>query len=202
MVHVEAGPFLMGPEKRRARLPGFYIDVYEVTNRRYMAFVAATGHREPEFRALEDRAQPDQPVTGVTWHDAQAYARWVGGRLPSEPEWEKAARGAKGNTYPWGESPPDPTHAVLGSVTKQRHASPVGSKPAGASPYGCLDMAGNVWEWCADWFAAAEQHKAIRGGSFGNLDYGDGNCYSRGKAFPEFPQEHIGFRCVVPEPHP
>ena len=197
MVHVEPGRFLMGRTKETVYLRGFYIDQLEVSNKQYMQFVRAAGHREPEFRALNDRTDDEQPITGVGWFDAAAYAAWVGGRLPTEAEWEKAARGSDGWTYPWGEDPPDDALAVLGSVVKQRYASTVGSKPAGVSPYGCLDMVGNVWEWCADWYSQPGQERAIRGGSFGQLDYGQGECYSRGKAFPEFPQEHIGFRCVV-----
>ena len=198
MVYVAPGPFLAGEAKTTHHLPGFYIDQVEITNKQYMQFVRATGRREPEFRALVERTHDEQPVTGVTWLDASAYAAWVGGRLPTEVEWEKAARGTDGRQYPWGDEPPDETLAVLGSAVKQRRACAVGSRPAGISPYGCLDMAGNVWEWCADWYDRPGQERAIRGGSFGQLDYGEGKCYSRGKAFPEFPQEHIGFRCVVP----
>jgi len=200
MAFVEPGTFLYGAEGEVRRVDGFYIDRFEVTNRQYMTFVRATDYRDPEFLTDPERGGAHQPVTGVTWHDACAYASWAGARLPTEVEWEKAARGTDGRPYPWGEEEPDQTRAVLGTVVGGLRSATVGSAPAGASPYGGLDLSGNVWEWCADWYDQPGGPRVIRGGSFGELDSGDGRCYSRGKAFPEFPQEHIGFRCVVPRP--
>ena len=199
MTFVEAGAFLYGAAGQSRRVDGFYIDRFEVTNRQYMTFVRARDYRDPEFLTDPERTGDDQPVTGVTWHDACAYATWAGARLPTEVEWERAARGTDGRPYPWGGEPPDRTRAVLGQVVGRLRSATVGSAPAGTSPYGCLDMSGNVWEWCSDWYDKPAGHRVIRGGSFGMLDSGDGRCYSRGKAFPEFPQEHIGFRCVVPQ---
>ena len=200
MTDVEAGPFLYGAEGQSRRVDGFYIDRFEVTNRQYLTFVQATDYRDPEFLTDPERTGGHQPVTGITWLDASAYAAWAGARLPTEAEWEKAARGTDARPYPWGREKPDQTKAVLGAIVGRLRATTVGSVPAGVSPYGCLDMSGNLWEWCADWYDRPGGHRVIRGGSFGKLDSGDGRCYSRGKAFPEFPQEHIGFRCVVPHP--
>ena len=200
MVYVPPGAFLMGQDGKRVSVAGFYIDKCEVTNRQYRAFVEATGRDSPQFWTLPQKSAHDQPVMGVVWHDAVAYATWAGARLPTETEWEKAARGVDGRPYPWGEAPPDDKLAVFGDLTRrQEHAERVGSRPAGASPYGCLDMVGNVWEWCADWYGQPGQERVIRGGAIGPSDYGRPECWSRGKAFPEFTQEHIGFRCAVSE---
>ena len=155
-------------------LDTFYIDTHEVTNQAYRIFVDATGHRAPIFwndpRQLADLAQP---VVGVSWYDAQAFCAWQGKRLPTEAEWEKAARGTDGRQYPWGNEW-DATRlhtadAIAGQALESFAAwtkwqrtlragmgsarpATVGSYPHGASPYGALDMAGNVWEWVADWY--------------------------------------------------
>jgi serine/threonine-protein kinase len=120
------------------------------------------------------------PAVGVTWYGAIGYCRWAGGNLPTEAQWEKAARGEKGETYPWGSESPSASTAVYGPSVKQ--AGPVGSKPAGASPYGVLDMAGNAWEWCRDAYepryyaqspgrdpfrdGTVSARRVLRGGSF------------------------------------
>ncbi|MEW6352776.1 MAG: formylglycine-generating enzyme family protein [Pseudomonadota bacterium] len=160
-VVIPAGAFLMGTDsvqsndenrpQHRVELPAYRIDKYPVTNAQYARFVAATGHRPPSYweNGKIPAGQELHPVTLVSWYDAKAYAEWAGKRLPSEAEWEKAARGTDGRRWPWGDAM-DPrrlnTYYNVGATT------PVTAYPKGASPYGVMDMAGNVSEWTADEF--------------------------------------------------
>lgn len=161
LVYIPAGPFLMGstadsdPEanedeipQRTVTLDAYWIDQTEVTVAQYGRCVAAGVCAE--VISARETTQENFPAQGITWDEAQAYCQWVGRRLPTEAEWEKAARGENGRIYPWGNEPPDET---LVNFDKQNGGvAAVGSYPAGASPYGVLDMAGNVWEWTADWY--------------------------------------------------
>ena len=167
MVYVPAGSFQMGyaggypdeqPEHTVA-LDAFWIDKTEITNRSYGLCVQASACKPPSRRTsngIDDyygNAQyEDYPVIFVSWTDAQSYCTWAGQRLPTEAEWEKAARGTDGRLYPWGNTPPDKNLANFDDNIWDVVAA--GSYPAGASPYGALDMAGNVWEWTADWFGS------------------------------------------------
>src|SRR5262249_6833549 len=137
MVLVPAGDFLFGKNKETASLPPFYIDKTEVTNDAYARFCNQTKHPLPAKFAAD---QPSFPVVNVTVLEAIAFAKWAGKRLPNEKEWEKAARGIDGRTYPWGEG--------LGDANVDtKKVEPVTSRPAGASVFGALNMVGNVWEW-------------------------------------------------------
>ena len=156
---VPAGTFLMGQQRRGVYLDAFYIDVTPVTNQQFSRFLTVTGYRpsdEGAGRFLHHwqarkipKGKDEHPVVYVSFADARAYAAWVGKRLPTEAEWEKAARGIDGRKYPWGRSEPGPRYANYGGARSGTVA--VGSFPAGASPYGVLDCAGNVWEWCSDY---------------------------------------------------
>jgi formylglycine-generating enzyme required for sulfatase activity len=164
MALVQAGEFTMGSNEvedeqpiHQVHLDAFYIDKFEVTTSRYASFLKATQMAAPR-RWSEARLPQDgnRPVIGVTWFMADNYCRWAGKRLPTEAEWEKAARGTDGRAYPWGNE--EPTNE-RGNFGKPRWAgydtlAPVGSFKSGDSPYGIADMAGNVWEWVADWYAA------------------------------------------------
>ncbi|HSN95446.1 MAG TPA: SUMF1/EgtB/PvdO family nonheme iron enzyme, partial [Anaerolineaceae bacterium] len=174
---IPAGKFMMGcdPENNagvdcmpdilplhEVELSAFYVDQYEVSNAQYARCVSAGKCTEP--KSLGDAERPDYylnpnhadyPVVAVDWTQADAYCRLVGGRLPTEAEWEKAARGDDLRPYPWGFEPPDCSRASFNSSKEGRcsdGASKVGSYPEGASPYGVMDLAGNVWEWTNDWY--------------------------------------------------
>lgn len=169
VVYVPPGRFIMGRRNTVANVllgstwphsvqitRGFWIYRTEITNAQYRRFVTAT-HSRPPRPSLASNArfnQPDQPVVGVNWKGARDYCRWAGGRLPTEAEWEYAAGGALGREYPWGSSRPGPQLAVYGRNAQSEGPEPVGRFVQGAGPFGVLDMAGNVWEWCADWSSA------------------------------------------------
>lgn len=172
MVFVPDGDFIMGSNpdvdphtdqldelpQHKVYLDAFFIDKYEVSNADYAKFVEATGHRNSIFWDNPKFNHPDVPVVGVTWGDAVAYAEWVGKRLPTEAEWEKAARGTDARIWPWGnEFDPkkcnfDDEGKFDGHLDGFATAAPVDSFQNGASPYGALNMVGNVAEWVADWF--------------------------------------------------
>ena len=157
MVLVPAGEFEMGDgqdsncPKHRVVLDAYYLGLYCVTNRQYKKFVEETGHRAPDNNRWQQSDLSDHPVTDVSWDDATAYAKWAGCTLPTEAQWEKAARGPKGFIYPWGNE---------WDEKKCRNSDNKGSEqtcrvydyPEGVSGYGIYNQSGNVWEWCADWY--------------------------------------------------
>lgn len=163
LVFIPAGEFLMGSQESDADadqdekpqhavyLDAYWIDRIEVTNDMYRQCVQSGACTEPAHSRRYGVAEyGDHPVLGVSWDQSVMYCAWAGRRLPTEAEWEKAARGTDGRLYPWGNEPPDESrlnfdHVIDDTIT-------VGSYPGGASPYGVLDMAGNVWEWVADGF--------------------------------------------------
>ncbi len=148
MALVDEGVYLSGPDSQLAWLASFAIDVTPVTNAEYARFVDATAHPAPRHwvAGRHPEGLRDHPVVNVTHHDASAYAAWAGKLLPSDAEWEKAARGPKGNVFPWG-SQPTPAKCNV-RETGVEHTTPVGLYRSGVSPYGVHDLAGNVWEWC------------------------------------------------------
>jgi formylglycine-generating enzyme required for sulfatase activity len=194
MVRVPAGVFLFGEEKEKIELPEFWIDRTPVTNAEYARFVAATGHELPQH--WKGKTPPkeiaDHPVTYVSWRDAVAYAEWVGKRLPTEQEWEKAARGTDGREYPWGDQAPTPELCNFGG--NEGGTTPVGKySPQGDSPYGCVDMAGNVWEWTASDSGVGK--KVLRGGAWSYLWRYVRAAY-RFRLTPGYRGTGAGFRCA------
>jgi formylglycine-generating enzyme required for sulfatase activity len=225
LVTVPAGHFWMGSDRRidkdarddelpqhRLYLPGYRIGKYPVTNEEYAAFLAATGHRKPgDWEA--NRSKLDHPVANVSWLDATAYCRWLSEatgrvyRLPSEAEWEKAARGSDGRIYPWGNQPPDARRCNFNENVKD--TTPVGSYPAGVSPYGCYDMAGNVWEWTSSRWGSefgypyrgdggrenleSEGPRVLRGGSWWSKPEWV-RCAYRSRLYPWYGDNNRGYR--------
>jgi formylglycine-generating enzyme required for sulfatase activity len=222
MVYVPAGEFLMGsldddPEalddekpQNALYLDAFWIDKTKVTNAQYHMCVDDGACEEPVCWEQDHFDAPDQPVVCVSWFDAQDFAAWAGGRLPTEAEWEKAARGTVGRKYPWGNSEPDCRKANYG-LECVGEPSAVGSYPGGASPYGALDMAGNVWEWVADrygedYYSHSEannpqgpvsgEFRVLRGGAFYIMERFV-RCAFRGRDGPDSWTNFVGFRVVV-----
>jgi len=230
MVLIPSGKFIIGSPKdqgdedeypqHEVYLDAYYIDVHEVTNRAYKKFVDATGHRVPfvdsewaEPYNWRNGAYPegkgDYPVVLVSWEDAKAYAEYVGERLPTESEWERAARGGlEGKSYPWGEGIDENIVNYHVSDISKENLHPVkGYPPNGFALY---DMAGNVWEWCSDWYdpngylkSRKENpqgpdkgyHRVYRGGAWINSEKFQ-RCGERGRNIPETQSYVIGFRCV------
>jgi formylglycine-generating enzyme required for sulfatase activity len=209
-------------EQHEVTLPGYWIGRYPVTVAQFRDFVEESGYDASE-NSLND--PDDHPVRYVTWQDALAYCRWLGERtglpvtLPSEAEWEKAARGTDGRIYPWGDEPP--TADLCNFADNVGNTSPVGNySPTGDSPYGCADMAGNVWEWTRslwrggwpepdfgypydsedgreDLEAGDAVPRVIRGGAFYSTEH-DVRCASRHDGgYPVDRGWDLGFRVVV-----
>jgi formylglycine-generating enzyme required for sulfatase activity len=217
MLLIPAGEFLMGinngdsdeSPQQRVFVEAFYIDLHEVTLAEYQRFVEATGHRAPRFWIgnVPPTNNRELPVTFVSWEDAQAYCQWAGKRLPTETEWEKAARGTDGRKWPWGNQ--FEKTKCNGNRHPRGKIERVGSYPLGRSPYGLLDMAGNVWEWTADWytsypgspqpFSHEGEYRIVRGGAhFNSPSYL--RCASRMGADPKGRYDFIGFRCAKDAP--
>ncbi len=187
-------------------LPAYKIDITEVTVGQYRLYMTQTGKPAPKYMDNERFNQDHQPVVGVNWQEAADYCATVGKRLPSEAEWEKAARGADSRYYPWGNEPDEKKANIRGKKDGYRYSAPVGLKHFGESPYGIRDMAGNVWEWTADWYRPhpgntypndfyGQQFRVIKGGSwFSNMDLA--RITVRGKSLPDRRNNYLGFRCA------
>ena len=211
MVLIPAGHFMMGSEEgeederplHKVYLDAFYIDTAEVTCARYGRFLSETGY-PPHQLWNPEYDRPEDPVVGVSWYDASAFARWAGKRLPTEAEWEKAARGGSdGKRYPWGDEI-DKTKANYASfgITPVKSFEPNG--------YGLYDMAGNVGEWCEDWYSDTYysmssgerprgpqrgERKVVRGGAWYNEESGL-RIANRYKNAPDLGNFNTGFRCA------
>jgi serine/threonine-protein kinase len=230
-VRVPAGEFLMGSDKaidkkasqnecpqHKVFLDEYLIGKHPVTNLQYQVFVQSTGHQAPPHweRGQIPRDKEQHPVVYVSWQDAAIFCEWLSqaagraARLPTEAEWEKAARGSDGRIFPWGNDLPDKTRCNFGLNVND--TTPVGRySPMGDSPYSCADMAGNVWEWAADWYdgeyyasspsrnpsgPASGGFRALRGGSW--FDFGlNLRVANRGRLDPSYRYGSIGFRCAL-----
>jgi formylglycine-generating enzyme len=224
MVLVPGGEFTMGSGQgdddeqplHRVVLDSFYLDTFEVTNGRFAKFVEAI-QSEPPW-GFADQETPvvhaDRPVRWVNWMEALGYCLWAGKRLPTEAEWEKAARGTDGRVYPWGNDPPTAAHAVFGLQEGAETVSPIGNRDKGTSPYGVHDLAGNLYEWVTDWYdeefytqtpssnprgPGEGTAKVQRGGSYINQPYRLRAAF-RTKGDPTEHDPHVGFRCAQDAP--
>jgi sulfatase modifying factor 1 len=195
--------------QRKVSLDGYYLAKTPVTVAQYGLFCEAKSLEIPD--APDWGWKDDHPVVNVTWEDATAYCRWAGGRLPTEAEWEKAARGTDGRRYPWGNEWDSRKCRCSRAYGDFGGTAPVGSYPQGASPYGVLDMAGNVWEWCADWYdenyyqsapgrnplgPKEGQFRALRGTSLDNNEARGFRTAQRDGDEPFIGLFRYGFRCA------
>jgi len=214
--------------QHEVELSEYFIGKYPVTNREYQVFVKDTKYRSPEGWTGDQYPEKmgNYPVVNISWEDATAYCKWLSEktgktyRLPTEAEWEKAARGTDGRIYPWGDKyDPMKANTIRTNIaSKILGNTPVDQfSPQGDSPYGCADMAGNVWEWCADWFYPDEykhrnngvkdpqgpnwqrSDRIIRGGAC-NVSPIDTRCTHRGGAGPGYISGSLGFRIAFSHP--
>lgn len=178
-------------EKKKS-LGNYYIDKFEVTNKQYKKFTKQTSHRKPRFWKSKVFNKPNQPVVGIGWADANKYCFWATKRLPTEEEWEKAARGTDGRIWPWGNKPSSEKYNGKG----QGNNAPVdvGSYKSGASPYGVMDMAGNVYEMTTGTWVSGS--KAMRGGSFLNAGALTRTMFRWAAEDEKDGARWLGFRCV------
>lgn len=239
MILITAGEFIMGSAvgegdkdehpQHRVYLDAYYIGKYYVTNGQFGKFAGETGYKTDmekqgcpyvyeggkwiskegaSWRFFSSSSTQKHPVTCVSWNDPKAYCKWAGGSLPTEAQWEKAARGTDGRIYPWGNGW-DASRCRNNAGSASGGTTAVGSYSGGASPYGVQDMAGNVWECCADWYdenyygsspsrnpggAGSGQDRVVRGGSRLNVYSGSFRCANRNWITPDYGYYNYGFR--------
>lgn len=224
MVLIPAGKFTMGTNLRlsdegpehEVTLPAFHIDKYEVTNLQYKQFIDATHHKSPQhwMNRTYPHGKVDHPVVYVSWDDAKSYCEWAGKRLPTDEEWEKAARGTDARNFPYGNEfdMNKSNNPVRWSALKQEgDTAPVGAFEGGKSPYGVYDMSGNVWEWTVSWYRAypgntrvsenyGETYKTLKGGSWWDCSFYQcgisAPSYNRGFFLRGTRNKSFGFRCA------
>lgn len=234
MVEIPSGSFPMGVPpgdrdggrdeypRHEVLLDTFWIDQFEVTNGRYVEFVKSAGHRVPQNPTNPTRnlwqgdsiteSLAERPVINVDWFDADAYCKWAGKRLPTEAEWEKAAKGTSDRRFPWGNVEPTAKHLNYNQRwIGEKTLMPVGSYEAGKSPYGVYDVVGNVWEWVNDWYDARYYEKSpsknptgpqegtkkvIRGAGWQN-ETPTVRIFTRVDSDPTMRNESTGFRCAA-----
>lgn len=227
MVLIPAGEFAMGSDRgqedeqpvHRVSLKAFYLDVYEVTVSRFGEFLASQKPDAPfKWNEAGAGAHENKPVVGVNWYDARDYCRWAGKRLPTEAEWELAARGSEGRIYPWGSAHPTKGHANAGQTKWHGYdtLTNVGRYESGKTPEGVYDLAGNLWEWVADWYdptyyqfsgrdnpkgPSAGPLRALRGGAWNNDSKAIRSANRAGYA-PDARRNDVGFRCARDGPSP
>lgn len=223
MVRIPAGEFIRGTNaggynerpQNTVYLDAFWIDRFEVTNHHYLEFVSATGHRQPGppsryAKRLSSLRGINQPITYVSWYDAEAFCRWKGKRLPTEAEWEKAVRGTDGRMWPWGDQLVTRAANLGGVHDGFEQTAAVGSFPRDKSMFGVFDGAGNLMEWVADWYGEESYrssvdhnpqgpdrgtYKTLRGAGYTSRGI-DLRITNRSFMVPDFRDETIGFRCA------
>lgn len=235
MVYVPEGWFSMGSREddgipgqsvgvdeipqHRVYVNGFYMDLFEVTVGKYRMFLDITGRKAPRIWTVESyidvypEPEDTHPMKGVSWYDADSYCRWAGKRLPTEEEWEKAARGTDGRQWPWGNDFFGPDGKIMANTREARvgWTTQTGSYPEGVSPYGIYDMAGSVMEWTSSWYkpypgstlqreAFGEKYKVLRGGSWENPSVPFARSAYRHAVAPKWDHPAHGFRCAVDGP--
>jgi formylglycine-generating enzyme required for sulfatase activity len=219
-------PASEAPQHRVEITTGFWLDKFEVTNAAFQAFIDDGGYEHETYWSLEgwdwlshqivkpprdcEGSAPDQPRACITWFEAEAYANWRGGRLPTEAEWEYAARGPESLIFPWGNT----WNPALANVVDSQGSLPVGSFPGGASWVGSLDMSGNLMEWVADWLDVhyyetspiqdppgpeSGFRKVEKGGWWGSVPFVARASYRHFEDPPEYQDHHIGVRILSPD---
>lgn len=217
MIWVPPGSFLMGDDEQgdnpriAVYVEGFYLYKNLVTVAQFRHFCQVTGHGMPGEPSWGWK--DNHPIVNVNSQDAESYCKWAGVSLPSEVQWEKAARGTDGRRYPWGEMW-DGNRCAHSVGTARNSTTALGTHPGGASPYGCLDMAGNVWEWCSDWYTptpkdevfhpaafiphpSSAAHRVLRGGSWDDDNEIFFRCALRYRYTPGSRCHNFGFRCAA-----